>query len=164
MPAKTSRACSSVALAGRDFKSLPAFFSKSINCLKCASRSSSRVLSEKSGKLATRPTGVPFGIGPTPSPFLLNSHGGPPPTPSLNPPKFSRDISPRDFQVAACRSALHVAGDFVPQQRVLLTLFRPEHLLDRLVERRHTRLDTGLSVERSESVIEQERRRRPQAD
>src|SRR5262245_50477183 len=62
-----------------------------------------------------------------------------------------------------CR-ALDIAGDFVAQKGVLAALFWPEHLLDRVIERRQARLDAWLSIESPDGVVQQERRRRPQAD
>ena len=70
----------------------------------------------------------------------------------------------RNGDVAALGRAIDRSRQLGAEHRVALALRRPEHLLDRGVEDLHARGHRRAAVERADGVVEQERRRRPQAD
>src|SRR5262249_25941041 len=61
-------------------------------------------------------------------------------------------------------AALSGAHDRAVEAWVGFILLRPQQLLDRVLEQFHTALDRRIVREPAEPVVEQERRRRPDAD
>src|SRR6185503_13592187 len=82
-------------------------------------------------------------------------------------PQVVGDVVLRDLEVAVNRDAVDDADArtaLVEEQGVLLPLFRPQHLFDRIVERFHPRLDRGAPLEVPDRVVLEERRGGPEAD
>src|SRR3954447_6751914 len=73
--------------------------------------------------------------------------------------KTGRNINPASFA-----GAIDKARDFVPKYRIFLAALGPKHLLDRGLEQLHPALNGRIATERSDGVVEEERRARPKAD
>src|SRR6185369_2218687 len=56
------------------------------------------------------------------------------------------------------------ARDLIAQDKVLVALLRPKHLLDRVLKRLHTLVDRGAYVKLADTVIQQIRRGGPETD
>src|SRR5229473_7747037 len=69
-----------------------------------------------------------------------------------------------NFEITVFRSAVNLAGDFVTQQFVFVTLLRPKHLLDGILERRKPASHGGIGTKLSHAVVQQKRSSGPQTD
>src|SRR5258708_9135115 len=68
------------------------------------------------------------------------------------------------FEITVFRSAVNLAGNFVTQQFVFVTLLRPKHLLDGILERRKPASHGGIGIKLSHAVVQQKRSSGPQTD
>ena len=106
--------------------------------------------------------GKPFGIGPSlkfavPVEHLAERVGGQRADEVL---ELDRNAALRDLNEAA----LGRAHDIAVEAGLALPLLGPQELLDRGVEDLHPAVDRRVTGERPEPVVDQERRRRPDAD
>src|SRR5258708_35506079 len=69
-----------------------------------------------------------------------------------------------NFEITVFRGAVNLAGNFVTQQFVFVTLLRPEHLLDGILERRKPASHGGIGTKLSHAVVQQKRSSGPQTD
>src|SRR5712692_6198023 len=60
-----------------------------------------------------------------------------------------------NFEITVFRGAVNLAGNFVTQQFVFVTLLRPKHLLDGILERRKPASHGGIGTKLSHAVVQQ---------
>ena len=109
-------------------------------------------------RLAIRPTGVPLGIGPIWMPLSLKSQSEGAGERAAEALEEVGEIAVGYAEIAGVGGAVDGAGDFVAEHGVHLTLFRPEELLDGVLEGVQAGFDGGAGVELAEAVVEEEGR------